>query len=167
MSSKRKIVLLCFVLIIVAASSALILFLSPLGNDVVWYEQINEDEDVTSIGSIVFQIVPGSATRQSADVRLVNNTQYSVGFGAGWFLEEYRQGQWVRVRLLADGEDRLNSISALVPGSYIEHSVSFGRSFGRSGLSLGTFRIARTIHPDINNIREISEISTKFIVGRN
>ena len=167
MSPKRKIVLLCFVLIIVAASSALILFLLLLGNDVVWYEKTNEDEDVTSIESIVFQIVPGSATRQSADVRLVNNTQYSVGFGVGWFLEEYRQGQWVRVRLLEDGENRDSILSALEPGSYIEHSVSFGRSFGRSGLSRGTYRITRTIFPNINNIRESSEISTKFIVGRN
>jgi len=82
-------------------------------------------------------------------------------------LEEYRQGQWVRVRLLEDGENRDSILSALEPGSYIEHSVSFRRSFGRSGLSSGTYRIARTIFPDISNTRVSTEISTKFIIGRN
>ena len=134
--------------------------------EIIWYEGIGEDENAVPTESVELQIISGSLSRQNANVRLSNNTQYTIIFGGRVRLERYRRGRWVRVRRLVDRYQIEPLAFRLAPGSYIEHGVSFQRSFGRRRLSNGTYRIVREISRDLENEWEGIEISAVFTIGR-
>lgn len=164
---RHKILLICTISA-VAIVSVLILYLMMFRTEVIKYEKLDADRIGISSELPELHIVPGTITRQKATIRLSNNTEYYVGHSAWWRLERYRRGYWVRVSLLSDQADIVLSIFSLLPGSYIEHSVSFQRSFGRSRLPNGTYRIVKwTSVRDLNDTETGMDVFAEFTISRN
>ena len=113
-------------------------------------------------GQIIAHIVPETLSRDGAELKIINNTEYIVMWGLMHSLEVNRRNTWAQVDFLP-GAGGFESIGfGLHPNEYIKIPQAFDLRFG--GLGNGRYRIVKQVIVD-NEQNDRVQLVVEFTIN--